>query len=536
MLARKSLLIFLNNVLSAFAGMGALVLVGRFMTPTAYGMFAWALGAAMLVGHISRLGLDKAHEKRVSEGQELGDCLVTYTLMRSGIVIGAAVAFAGSAWAWHTTRGFFDATTITTMLVMALYIIAEQGRIMVQSTFNGQQHTAKAQLAVLVENATRLVFMAIVAVLFGAAAGHPVPFRQRAQAAVDALGLPSPIPDGTGAALIAMAYLLAMAVSLMTGVLLMRLHRYPWGSFDRGLMRSYLRFALPIAGVSVLGSVSLHVDKLMLGFFWSPAITGHFFAAQRIATAAIVIPGAIGTIFFPMMSELAAAGRVEGVRAVAKSTQRVLGLTMAIVGVILFAFAPQGILLVLGADYLPATTALRILAFHTVLTGLITVPSSILMGFGHPKDLAITGAVIAGGNILLNVLLIPDSLFGFGLPGLRAEGAAIATVVSTAAGAATMLYFCHRRTGIFPWPLALARHTAAALGAGVLGWSMQANGFPGGLDRWYELGAAGLAVGLVYLAALVLLREVGRKDWLLVVDMLHPWRLVEYVRDELRGR
>jgi O-antigen/teichoic acid export membrane protein len=97
------------------------------------------------------------------------------------------------------------------------------------------------------------------------------------------------------------------------------------------------------------------------------------------------------------------------------------------------------LILLFGAQYLPAGTSLIILAAVNTLCAASGSASTILTMTGHERDVAIWG----GGTALLNVVL--NALF---IPRWGIEGAAIATAITAVLRNALLVFRSYTRIGI----------------------------------------------------------------------------------------
>ena len=78
---------------------------------------------------------------------------------------------------------------------------------------------------------------------------------------------------------------------------------------------------LPVTSV-----ISLNVDKVMLGYFWTFKEVGYYFSVQRITTLLLAIPMAVGTVLFPTISEYHARDNLKGIKEVTHSAERYISM------------------------------------------------------------------------------------------------------------------------------------------------------------------------------------------------------------------
>lgn len=525
--ARKAFLIILNNGFGAALGIVALFFVGRYMGPAPLGMVGFAIALVGMGTIIANFGLPQAHIKRISQGEDLGDCVATYTVLKLATTTAAALLVGGSALWWGLTRGFTDATTVTVVGVALAHFFLLHLRNILGNTFTALRRTALEQRMVFLENLFRVLATVVLAVAVAAQKGATGRFLG---------GLARWLPDAEPATLapwLAGTYLVGVAASTVAGLWGLRRRPVPFGHYDPVLARRYFRFALPLALLGVVTVLANRLDSVMVGYFWSAGEVGRYFAAQRYATLIAIIPGAVGTLFFPLISELAARGSLEGVHQVAATAQRLLSFTIipVVAGVWLFSEAIFHILV--GDDFLGAAPILVWLAVHGVLVSLTVVSTSIVKGFDRPRTAAAAGMIALGLNAVLNLVFIPDSILGVPLLGMKGTGAAIATALSQAVSLVVLQASANRLTGRSYFGAYLVRQLVAGIVAWAVAWAVTRPWGLGTVDRAWELGLAGLLVLAVYAAMLAALGELTRRDLAFFQDLLHPGKMKEYVVEEL---
>jgi PST family polysaccharide transporter len=148
-------------------------------------------------------------------------------------------------------------------------------------------------------------------------------------------------------------------------------------------------------------------NALLLGLFATPEIVGYFAAAEKISKAAYGLLTPIRDSLFPRISHLAKSGGM-GAAALAKQGAAVMIGGGLLLGTGIFGAAPMLIRLVLGGEYAPAVSALRILACLPVLLAITnSAGMQWLLPFG--KDAAINRIIILAGllNLALSLFLAP---------------------------------------------------------------------------------------------------------------------------------
>jgi len=91
MIARKTLLIVLNNVIGGILGFVSLYYISKEMGTESVGILGFGLSFVGMFTFLSNLGFDTAHNKRVSEGKDLGACMGTYIRVKLYLTVLMAI-------------------------------------------------------------------------------------------------------------------------------------------------------------------------------------------------------------------------------------------------------------------------------------------------------------------------------------------------------------------------------------------------------------------------------------------------------------
>lgn len=527
MLGRKTTLILLNSFVGAILGLVALKVVAQFMGVDIYGRYAFALGISGFFLFIVDLGFNRAHVKRVSEGRPAGDCLVTYgvvLLVLSAVYLG--VTFGAIAAGGTLLGKRLESTTFLTLLFVITGRFLSIVRRVAGLTFRARREVARGETAGFAASATQSVAMILFALLYAGATRREGPLYDHLLASAPGV---AELIARNGAELLGLAFLLSAVVATPIAFLVLRRH-YEFGSFDTELFKSYLRYAAPLMVGVTMSTVALEVDKVALGFFWSETEAGLFFGVQRLLVMLTMVQIAVHALIFPTISDLHSDGDVAGVRRLTRRAVRYVSMVLVPAAFALTVLARPAINLVLSAQWLAAAPILAVLAFATLLNAIADPFSQVLFGFDRPKLGVATGMVKWTAQIGLVFLLVPDSLFGVPLPGLRGLGAAVALLVASALYLAAVAVKAHELAGT-GFILHLSSHwVAAAVMAGVVWW-FHNQLFP--LVRWFHVPPYVLGGAALYFGLLALMREFTRKDLDFVLAALHPGEMGRYIRSEL---
>jgi len=167
---------------------------------------------------------------------------------------------------------------------------------------------------------------------------------------------------------------------------------------DESKINSYWKYmALATLSLAFFGSI----DTLMLGKFVSMEYLGYYRASlSLILTIAALFP--LSTIFLPIFTQI---GKKRFERGFKKTIRYLLIVSIPVTVGIIF-LAKYMILLIYGADYLPATSSVYFLSILIITAPLISLYSTILESKERPKIVSNAVLISLIVNIVLNYIAI----------------------------------------------------------------------------------------------------------------------------------
>jgi O-antigen/teichoic acid export membrane protein len=503
MIARKSTLIIVTNIMNGILGYVALFFITRFMDPEAYGIMAFAYSFVALFTIFGNLGFNAAHVKRVSEGKDLGTCIGTFLATKVGLTGLMTSVVIGAVFFWKIVmgRGFESPTHEIALYIMLGYWILHMLALSFTSTFQARKEIAKAQLPLFFETLVRVAVTIYIALA------------------------------GFGAIALVFTYIVGDIILFFSSMYFFR--GYPVKKPSRNYFKDYSKFAFPLIIVVACSVIMTNIDKVLIQLFWSATDVGYYFAAFRISGFIGMFTMAIGMLLFPTYSALHANKDIKGIRNLTFQSERYLSMIVfpMVFGMIILAEPAVFILL---SGWMPAVPILRILPFFVLFAALEQPYQSQFLGMNRPKLARNRVLIMVFLNVVLNLILIPRDIriLGLDLAGMGAMGAAIATVVSYGAGLAYSRIVAWRLTGIKGNPRIVLHLLAASVMASVL-YRLNTMFF---IARWYHLlGFAFLGLG-IYLGVLYLLKEFTKEDFDLFMDTLNIKKMFRYIKEEIRGK
>jgi len=532
MIARKSLLIVIAQFFTRSLGWIGLVVIAKLwggFAPEALGVIGFGMSFIGVFYIVADLGFGQAHVKRISEGKDLGTCIGTFFTIKM-ILTSAMVAIVLLAMFLLENvlhQGFNDATKQSVVFVFLIYYVLSSIQQIASCTFNGKGEIAKMQITSIFENIIKVPLMILVALAgVGLVGISPVidwpvflyPFQQ----------FLAGHPIGS----YAMAYVFGMVTTVIIGFWFLR--KNPWKKPDLGLGKSYLSFAMPMFLFSIISTISVNIDKLIIGYFWTATEVGYYFSLQMILQIILVISVAFGTVLFPAFSEYNVHKDFQKINKTTRTAERYVSMIIIPPAVVIILFVNQVISIMLNSAFLPAASTLVVLTVYALLLSLMTPYYSLIAGLNKPGIYAKIGFGVGFINIALNFLFIPQwgLLSPLGING--PTGAAVAMVLSTMVGFIWIRFSAKKLTGIHLLQTHTPRHIIAGVVMGLFLYLFAFHTAFFSAIHWYHLlFFAGLGL-VIYLGTLFVLREFTKKDLHFFLDLLQPKKMLSYIKSELK--
>jgi stage V sporulation protein B len=222
----------------------------------------------------------------------------------------------------------------------------------------------------------------------------------------------------------------------------------------------------------------------------------YYGAALDLANVTYQIIISITFVIFPLISQATFADEGAKTRSYIANTLRYSLMIMAGIATLFSANARAALSVVYPADYQAGGGALGVVAYGMLFFGLLYVLTTIISASGQPKVSLLIGALTLLASAVLNYVLIP--IYGL-------TGAGLATTVAMFTGVAAGSAYLFAKFKTLMSVISILRITACAALVYIasLGFSPSAKVF---------IIAKLAALGLLYVSALILSREIGRDD------------------------
>jgi O-antigen/teichoic acid export membrane protein len=496
-------------VLGAVQGVLALFVIARYMGDEVLGQRAFALALVSLVGIVARLGFPTTHVRRLARGDGVADSNGAYLRIKAVVTTGFMLLAGAAAWIWFDLLGKSVSDTTPEALVYAYWIVVVQSiRDFPVNSFQGLRHIVEREAVLFTNTVVTVLLTLLVGVAYADSHGRWTPMPEVGDAASALLGFDGPIGAEDGLALLMLGFLVGEAAAFLLAVVLFLRRRIPVARPPPGLARAYLAWTVPIMLLTVGEVATKWLSQVMLGFWWDASELGQFAAAAKLSEAFLLLGGSLAIVILPAVSALHARDEEGDARSLVHDAERWTSLLLWPALVVVALASGPLVHILLSDSFLRAGPLLTILAFQGMLSSLAMPVQQFAIGMGRPAYAARVVGLTLLVDVLLNLLLVPERIGSVRMPGLGALGAAIATTLATLL--ALVLYSIPTRA----WPghrflrLPLLKHLGAAAGA-YLAFRLLPVAPP---ERFLPMVPYALAVVALYLALLVLLRELGWAD------------------------
>jgi O-antigen/teichoic acid export membrane protein len=362
------------------------VVAGRTLGEVEFGKFSFALALGMIFETLMDFGLHQVTIRAVARDKSRATELLHHTLgIKLVWTVGALTALVTTATLLRSEWDVrFACYLIGGSLVLRSYMLTIRG------VLQGLERFGWDSVVVAVDRAVLLAF------------------------GVGALA------SGAGLRGLVIAFIAARAVALALSAWLTQAQLGGIGfRFDRAIWRDLQRTAVPLGFFLIVINLYSYVDSIMLGKMRTDAETGLYTAAYKTYEGLTYAASVIAAVLTPRLAGLFVSDRGKHRRLALQGVAGSAALALAL-GAAAYALAGPLIVLLFGAEFLPAAEPFRILCLGLAFVFAIWVLHAVAMSVNRERLLLKTALVGLTVNVGLNLYVIPR--FG-------ANGAALATVV-----------------------------------------------------------------------------------------------------------
>ena len=389
--------VFISHAITLATGFLLSVILGRFLGASAFGLFTMTLTIYTIASLVGGIGIPIAIVKYVAEYKENKEKLnvfVSCGIVNSaifGAVVGS-VLFALSGML-ASIFNMPELTDLIKIVAFALPFLVVNNTLL--GLLNGLREMKSYSFRAVIRSILLLTFT-ILLVYIG-------------------LGIKGAV----------LALLLSEVGTLFLLLIISRnFFCFAIGDYVK-TTKEMVKFGSQLFLGNAIGMINTNADKLLIGYFLMDKDIGIYAIALAFSSGLLMIPGAIGTITYPAISEYNSKGSHETIEILINKSMKYSLVILSILGISIIFFSKDIILLLLKPEFLPACMPLAILILSMIFFGAWGSVGTTFTGVGRPDINWKICIIEFFVGIPLNLLLIP--IYGI-------SGAAIGTAGSLVTG------------------------------------------------------------------------------------------------------
>jgi O-antigen/teichoic acid export membrane protein len=158
------------------------------------------------------------------------------------------------------------------------------------------------------------------------------------------------------------------------------------GRFRATVIQSNMMFAADVTGITILGTLLIQLDKVILSRAVSLSDFGYYVLAGTIATSVNLFVSPVFNGVFPRLTATTATGEIDETRRTYHEACQVMSVLIWPLSLVLIAFAPDVLYVWMNAVPSERTVWLvRILVAGTALNGLMNIPYGLMLASGWSR-------------------------------------------------------------------------------------------------------------------------------------------------------
>ena len=380
------------------------IYVARAFSQENVGLFYLSLSVISLIGFWRDLGLPAALQRYVPffEAKKQGAKIISLLKISFaanallGLLLFAIIfIIANPIGSIYQNEGLADG-----LRMLAAYVLFENLFKVSSSYLQGRGDIKTCQFLSNIQNVVKLVLTVVFFTLFGATLFTLSAAFIFAYAAVFLLSIPMMLRSVSGVPSS------GKAIS------------------SQEVLREILPFGITLTIVQTFWILISATDRALLGYFGNPATSVETVAiysiASQLALTIMVFPGAVGSIFLPVISRLAGKEEYGAMLRVIQTSQRWILFVTIPIALATMAFAGEMLSVFYGNSYRSGANAMSIFILGLLFSTIAYPISLALAGMRLVRLELYVAIVCAVANVALNIILIPY----FGMEGASVASAA----------------------------------------------------------------------------------------------------------------
>ena len=474
----------------------------------AYGAVTAAISFIGIFTFISNLGLNTTHIKKVSEGKDEGKCLGVYFYLKTLATVLFVVISISAVITWKYVLGYgFETGSLEFLIYFAIVYYSIKSFIMVFIAHcYARSESAKVTIGEIIE------FMVKDILIIGGIFLFLLPI----DATLDNMAI-----------FIMLVYLMSVVIKLFYHIYFSRKLKFIF--LEKSLVREYIEFAKPLVLTTVGFSLIIYADVVMITYFGNLLDVGAYGLLKQLMFFVIQIGTIVSVVLLPLYSKQHANKESESVVIHILKAERLISLLLMpfIVGSVVLA---PSICNIFKSDIVPYALTLQLLMIYSYIQ-VIDAPykvQAVSLNKPYFKLKLVLFQLIL--NIFLNLIFIPQQLFGVNMLGMGANGAALGSMLSMVFATIYMRSFVWKNLGIF-----INKKIFYHILSGIISYLILYfiySSYPV-YSIFLVISYFFIGVG-IYALITFLIKELKMDDINWLLHVFNPLEIIRYIKDEIK--
>ena len=500
-LGRKGLLSFVTNIMVSAFGLITLIFVKNAYGYEVLGMLAFALAYAQAFNFASDLGFGNAHQKiyndnKIDKGVANGTLITIKVILSTITLLFLILGFSFYEQFSNNNVGNDIFRLIIVLTIFKVYL--DNLSMIFKNIFAAKIEKAKSTIPKISGRFIQLL-LKLSFIFFGFSAIYMV-----------------------------WAEIFSSLLILLLLIYFFRNDNFNLTNLE--YIKKYSKFAIPVMFVGLISSLTQNIDRMLLQYFEGSFEVGIYALPSRITLIILGISLAVSGILFPLFSKYYSQKRLDLINDLCNTSVKHVSILVLPLILFLIVFSEKILLALFGDDaYLSSLQFQILLVSSFVYT--ITVPYSIqILSTGFLRFSFYLNIFILLLNFILNMIFIPESLYGYEMIGLASVGASLTTLIAFSLRAIVCFYIANVITDT-KFYFNIWKHIfSASLTALLLNTLSTQISF-----SVYYLPLIFLLTGFTFISFMFALGEVTRKDIEKYLSIINPMKMYQYISSELRN-
>lgn len=393
-LARKATLRFTLSIFNILFGVIGTILVARYMGAEAIGTVAFVFSIVYLLAVFSDFGISTAHLKISNEDFDIGKCNGAYLAIKFLLVSLSIISVLIYTSISVSNIDYISTSEFKLILFIGLLVlIFEEYKKTLSTIFISNLEIAKGSIPKLFTQFALMI----------------------SKGAVVFFSLGVVYLSGT--------YLISALIGAIVASSLFRGSKINKPDFN--LIKKYLMVAIPIGIIGIANASIMNICNISLGYFVGEVEVGYFMVSRRLTGPVVIAIQSTSGIVFVSLAKLSYKKDNSAVNIFSNSFERHASILVLPSIIFVYLFSEEINVLLFGKEFISSANILSILIIAVYFRILAVTFSAQILASGYLKLGVLLSIFNLGFIIVLLLIFIPDSFWGYKMLGFGGEGVAL---------------------------------------------------------------------------------------------------------------